>query len=61
MDDFERRLCAQTQLLYIIKMFYISQISPQYYFFYFKKVLQNFIKVHEFQNYFLTIFFSYNL
>ena len=28
MDDFERRLCAQTQYLYIIKTFYMSQMNP---------------------------------
>ena len=29
MDDFERRLCAQIQSLYIIKAFYMSQMNPK--------------------------------
>ena len=29
MDDFERRLCDQTQKLYIIKTFYMSQMNPK--------------------------------
>ena len=33
MHDFERRLCAQTQKLYIIKTFYETQLNP-------KKLLQ---------------------
>ena len=29
MDYFERRLCVQTQLLYIIKTFYMAQMNPK--------------------------------
>ena len=29
MDDFEHRHCAKTQLLYIIKTFYMSQMNPK--------------------------------
>ena len=28
-DDFESRLCDQTQLLYIVETFYMSQINPK--------------------------------
>jgi len=27
--DFERRLCAQTQLLYIVETFHLSQMNPK--------------------------------
>ena len=29
MDDFQRRLCTQTQQLNIIKSFYVSQMNPK--------------------------------
>ena len=29
MDDLERQLCPQTQLLYIIKTLYMSQMNPK--------------------------------
>ena len=29
MDDLKRRLCAQTHKLYIMKMFYMSQINSK--------------------------------
>ena len=27
--DFERRLCAQTQYIYVVETFYISQMNPK--------------------------------
>ena len=33
MDDFERRLCTQTQLLYINKTFNMSQMNPKFFFY----------------------------
>ena len=29
MNEFERRLCAETQLLFIIKTFYMSHMNPK--------------------------------
>ena len=29
MDDFKRQICAQTQQLYIIKTFHMSQMNPK--------------------------------
>ena len=30
-DNFESRLCDQTQWLYIVETFYLSQINPKYF------------------------------